>query len=144
MPVAVHDSCATEVEPELAPAALVDAGQEDAHWGRYYWRERYFRSDCEYEDYAPAYCVGYIGYGQYGGSYADAEKSLCANWMRIKGDSRLSLEEALPAIRAAWERVMKAATQPTPQWRELYALAERATPRQPWAPAANASRHQVR
>jgi hypothetical protein len=49
-----------------------------------------------------------MGYAQYGGRFEDAEKSLCANWERIKGDSRLSLDDALPAMRAAWLRVAAA------------------------------------
>ena len=82
----------------------VDARQQDAYWHRAYSQERYYSPGFEYEDYAPAYCVGYIGHAQYGGAYDDAEKSLCANWERIKGDSRLSMEEAQMAMRAAWER----------------------------------------
>ena len=82
-----------------------EARDEDTHWGHAFSRERYFRDGLDYEDYAPAYCVGYIGFAQYGGDFDDAERSLCANWVRIKGDSRLSWEEALPAIRAAWDRM---------------------------------------
>ncbi|HWP12633.1 MAG TPA: hypothetical protein VNN06_12470, partial [Ramlibacter sp.] len=52
-----------------------------------------------------AYCVGYSGYAQYGGAFEDAQPWLCSNWARIKGDSRLSLEDALPAMRAAWDRM---------------------------------------
>ena len=81
------------------------AREEDTHWGHAFHGERYFRPGLDYEDYAPAYCVGYTGYAQYGGDFDDAERSLCANWVRIKGDSRLSWEEALPAIRAAWDRM---------------------------------------
>jgi hypothetical protein len=80
---------------------------EDAYWARSYWKERYYCTDLEYEDYAPAYCVGYIGCAQYGGEFADAERSLCANWERIKSDSRLSLEQAMPAIKAAWDRAAR-------------------------------------
>ena len=83
----------------------VDAREEDAFWERTYWRERYYRPELGYEDYAPAYCVGYVGYAQYGGGYEDAEMSLFANWERIKGGSRLSLEEARLAMRAAWDRM---------------------------------------
>jgi hypothetical protein len=78
---------------------------EDAYWQRAFWQERYYRWDREYEDYAPAYCVGYAGCAQYGGEFAHAQASLCANWERIRGDSRLSLAEAMPAIRAAWDRM---------------------------------------
>lgn len=83
----------------------VDAREEDAFWARSFWRERYYSDELEYEDYAPAYCVGYVGYAQYGGDFEDAELSLCANWLRIKGDSRLNLEQARQAMRAAWDRM---------------------------------------
>ncbi len=82
---------------------------EDLYWAGTYWREPYFRADYDYEDYAPAYCVGYSGCAQYGGRFEDAEKSLCANFVRIKGDSRLSWEEAVEPIRSAWNRVQERA-----------------------------------
>lgn len=98
----VSDEDLSDQTIELGP---VDARQEDAFWERAYWQERYYSPGLDYEDYAPAYCVGYIGHAQYGGNYDDAEKSLCANWERIKGDSRLTLADARMAMRAAWERV---------------------------------------
>lgn len=67
-----------------------------------YWQAAHSCDD--YEDYAPAYCVGTIGCAQYGGSFEDAETSLWANWERIKGDSRLTPGQARSAMRAAWER----------------------------------------
>ena len=87
------------------PAIRIDVDPQvhEAYWQSVYWGESYYRRDCGYDDYAPAYCVGYVGYAQYGGCYDDAEKSLCANWLRIKGDSRLTLDEALQAIHAAWQ-----------------------------------------
>jgi hypothetical protein len=92
--------------PEQAPRVnWQDAREEDAYWSGAFWQERYYRWDCDYEDYAPAYCVGYAGCAQYGGAFAQAERSLCANWERIKGDSRLSLDDALPAMRAAWDHM---------------------------------------
>lgn len=91
------------------PTALSreEAQREDAFWQRNYWQERYYEDDFEYEDYAPAYCVGYAGCAQYGGDFQDAERCLWANWERIKGDSRLSPQQALPAIRAAWDRLVR-------------------------------------
>jgi hypothetical protein len=67
-----------------------------------YWQSAHSRDD--YEDYAPAYCVGTIGCVQYGGSFEEAEKSLWANWERIKGDSHLTFAQARLAMRAAWDR----------------------------------------
>lgn len=88
-----------------ATSRMYWAQVEDLYWAGTYWREPYFRADYDYEDYAPAYCVGYSGCAQYGGHFEDAEKSLCANFVRIKGDSRLSWDEAVEPIRSAWNRV---------------------------------------
>jgi hypothetical protein len=105
MSAALQEVLDQDASDQTLQLGAVDAGQEDAFWERAYWRERYYSPGLDYEDYAPAYCVGYIGYAQYGGSYDEAEKSLCANWERIKGDSRLSLADAREAMRAAWERM---------------------------------------
>jgi hypothetical protein len=93
-----------EEDDDAVSASLEDARAQDAYWAEAYRHGNYCRSGLDYEDYAPAYCVGYIGRVQYGGDFADAEKSLLANWLRIKGDSRLGLDEARMAIRAAWDR----------------------------------------
>ena len=95
-------------EPEVRIDGRIQPEVEDAYWQSVYWSQPYYRAELSYDDYAPAYCVGYIGFAQYGGRFDEAEKSLCANWVRIKGDSRLEYEEALPAIRAAWEHAATA------------------------------------
>lgn len=98
-----------EDDPVVSIEGRIDPQVEDAYWQSVYWAQPYYRAGYGYEeDYASAYCVGYIGYAQYGGSFADAEKSLCANWVRIKGASRLSVEEALQAMRAAWDHAARA------------------------------------
>src|SRR4051812_27435192 len=98
-----------EDDPVVSVEGRIDFQVEDAYWQEAHRTQPYYRADCSYdEDYAPAYCVGYIGCAQYGGQYEDAEKSLCANWVRIKGDSRLTVEEAMQAIRAAWEHAARA------------------------------------
>jgi hypothetical protein len=98
---------------ERAPSITrQEALREDAYWQRNFWQERYYDPSFEYEDYAPAFCVGYVGCAQYGGEFADAQRCLGANWERIRGDSRLHLDEALPAMRAAWQRMVRARRQP--------------------------------
>jgi hypothetical protein len=96
---------ALAAEPKDAVLRQYSAQVEDLYWAHNYWKEPYFRADYDYEDYAPAYCVGYSGCAQYGGRFEDAETSLCANFIRIKGDSRLTWEEAREPIRSAWVRV---------------------------------------
>jgi hypothetical protein len=92
-------------ENDIATVRLAEIRRQDEYWRVRFRRERYVRAGLDYEDYAPAYCVGYAGHAQYGGSFEDAERSLCANWERIKGDSRLALDEAMAAMRAAWSRM---------------------------------------
>lgn len=99
------DAWNLDADDVMAVEAFVDPREQDTYWEAAHAREHYFRAGLGYEDYAPAYCVGYIGYAQYRCGFDDAEKSLLANWCRIKGDSRLGLEEARCAIRAAWDRV---------------------------------------
>jgi hypothetical protein len=110
------EATATQYEEDVARDAAtisrLEAEREDAYWRRNFWQERYYDSAFDYEDYAPAYCVGYVGCAQYGGEFADAERSLWANWERIRGDSRLPLDQALPAMRAAWQRLARLRKQP--------------------------------
>ena len=93
------------IHDEAASARDIDAAREDAYWQLAFRRERYYSPQLDYEDYAPAYCVGYAGCAQYGGTFEDAERSLAANWERIKGGSRLRFDDARLAIRAAWDRI---------------------------------------
>ena len=125
-----------EDDPEVRIDGRIRPELEDAYWQSVYWAQPHYRADLSYEDYAPAYCVGYIGCAQYGGCYEDAEKSLCANWVRIKGDSRLGLEEALQAIRAAWDHAAKAPAQPEEEAEELLPAAYPTRPAQQPAYAA--------
>lgn len=117
-------------EPEVRIEGPMDPQVEDAYWQSVYWSQPYYRSAYSYEDYAPAYCVGYIGYAQYGGRFEDAEKCLCANWVRIKGDSRLALDEALLAIRAAWDHAERGQVE-IEEEQEVAAPWQRRTERQP-------------
>jgi hypothetical protein len=100
--IAQDDWLEQQDDPEVRIDGRIDCAREDAYWQSVYFGESYYRDELSYDDYAPAYCVGYVGFAQYGGRFEDAEKSLCTNWVRIKGDSRLELDEAMQAIRAAW------------------------------------------
>ena len=104
-------------EEQRPPFAFEQAMRHDAYWCTAWRGEAYARPDFDYEDYAPAYCVGYVGQAQYGGAWSDAVPSLRANWERIKGGSRLSTDDALLAAHAAWQRAdrLSQATVPVPQ-----------------------------
>lgn len=125
-----------EDDPAICIDGRIDPAVEDAYWQSVFWGESYYRADCSWDDYAPAYCVGYIGFAQYGGCFDDAEKSLCANWERIKGDSRLTMEEALLAIRAAWDHAEKGQLAIDEEEEELVHMARRSPMAQPQYAAA--------
>lgn len=91
----------------MAMAEQAIAQQEEDYWSSAFLSEPYRLQDRDYEDYAPAYFVGYCGQVQYGGEFSEAERSLCSNWVRIKGDSRLNWEDARPAVMAAWQRAQQ-------------------------------------
>lgn len=88
-----------------AAPRLINPTAEDAYWHRYFRDEPYYRADLGYDDYGPAYRVGYTGPVRREGSFFELEAALRADWERVKGRSRLTWAEARQAARAAWERV---------------------------------------
>jgi len=87
-------------------AAVVNP-QEDAYWRGAYRNAAYYAADRSYEDYEPAYRLGYTGRTRYNTRlFDDAEPHLAREWDSIKGTSRLSWNEAKLASRAAWDRIV--------------------------------------
>jgi hypothetical protein len=86
----------------------VNPTAEDAYWRDNFVREPYYAMGRSYEDYSPAYRVGYEGRGLYAGSFDDAEPELRRSYETDRGTSRLEWEEARIASRAAWHRVERA------------------------------------
>ncbi len=89
-------------------AEAVNPTTEDAYWSEEYRHAPYYEDIYGYEDYAPAYRVGYEGYGQFGVAsrdYSDVEPDLEQHYLRSRGDSKLDWEKARQATRHAWDRV---------------------------------------
>ncbi|MDB6137457.1 MAG: hypothetical protein JWO94_529 [Verrucomicrobiaceae bacterium] len=89
-------------------AEEIDPTAEEAYWAENFGGEGYVDPAGTYNDYAPAYRAGYLGYGS--GRYTSfdhAEPDLKASWDTAKGESKLPWEKAKPASRAAWDRVEK-------------------------------------
>lgn len=92
----------------LGGYAAVDAADPDYT----YWKTRHVGQpgvvpDFDYDDdYAAAYRLGYQGRQRYAGqSWEQAEAALERDWAAVKGQSRLSWEQARSAGHAAWHRV---------------------------------------
>jgi uncharacterized protein (TIGR02271 family) len=88
-------------------AEAVNPTAERDYWSTNYNREPYYRSGRTWDDYEGAYRTGYEGYARHGQSreWDQCEADLRRDFEQRKGKSRLSWEEARPAVRAAWDRV---------------------------------------
>jgi len=83
-----------------------DPTVEDTYWSKHYAGEPYYRKGYGYNDYAPAYRIGYSARHRFGGrSFADSERDLESAYILERGTSRLAWNEAKAATRAAWDRV---------------------------------------
>jgi hypothetical protein len=91
---------------EYAALPLINPMAEEAYWREAYRREPYYRDDLTYEDYGPAYRVGYTGPVRRQGEFEQLEGELKRDFDQVRGRSRLRWEDAREATRAAWRRAM--------------------------------------
>ena len=89
-----------------APAPKVDPANEELYWREHYASEPYFEANFSFEDYLPAWRVGWEGRSKYPGrKFEDVEEDLKAEFHWSRGQSRLLWEQAKAAVRAAFERL---------------------------------------
>ncbi len=89
---------------EFAVPPTINPTAEEAYWRDAYRREPYFRPEFTYEDYGPAYRVGYTGPVRRHGEFDELEGQLQQDFLQVRGRSRLQWEQAREAMRAAWLR----------------------------------------
>ncbi len=87
-----------------AAAESVNPTAEDAYWRESYDREPYYQPGRSYDEYRPAYELGWSSAGRYEGDFTAVEPSLSRDWGTARGASTLEWEHARPATQAAWER----------------------------------------
>ncbi|MEY3894884.1 MAG: hypothetical protein RLZZ214_403 [Verrucomicrobiota bacterium] len=86
-----------------------DPTAENAYWEENHKLQPYYIGQYDYNDYRPAYRMGYEGYGQrQGRSFDEAEPELATQWDVARGGSRLGWEHARGAVRDGWHRVERA------------------------------------
>ncbi|MES2972828.1 MAG: PA2169 family four-helix-bundle protein [Pseudomonadota bacterium] len=88
-----------------AAAEAVNPTAEEAYWRDTYQKESYYTPGRSYDDYGPAYRLGWGSRGSYDGEFDAVEPSLAADWELRRDGSSLSWPEARPATRAAWNRI---------------------------------------
>ncbi len=112
--MAEHTRPAVDVAPLiLGGRGTLYPSSEAEYWRDAYTREPYFEDGRHFEDYGPAYELGWTAYGSYGEEFETADRVLANDWAVQKGVSTLSWEEARPACRAAWQRAHNAGTYST-------------------------------
>jgi hypothetical protein len=91
-----------------AAGHLVNPEEESSYWRNSYQSAPYYSPGYTYDDYGPAYELGYNGRGRYAGSFDSVESDLSDEWNQVKGPSRLNWNQAKSATRAAWDKVERA------------------------------------
>jgi outer membrane lipoprotein SlyB len=89
----------------MGVAHAVNHDEEDAYWREQHSREPYYDPLRTYDDYAPAYRMGYEGRARYDeGTFDQYEPAMGNDWDSFRAQSRLTWAEARHAARAGWER----------------------------------------
>jgi phage tail tape-measure protein len=89
-------------------AEAIDPTVEDAYWRENHERQPY-AAGSSYDEYAPAYRLGYQSYDENRGRrFEDVEGDMQESWMQTQAKSRIGWEKAKRAARAGWDRVERA------------------------------------
>lgn len=90
-----------------AAGEALDPTAEDVYWKDTYTTTSYYNKDYNYNDYQPAYAVGYANRNRYPAAtrFEDVETDLESSWNQVKGESRLAWQDAKSAARDAWYRI---------------------------------------
>ena len=87
-----------------AVAEGVNPTQEEAYWRANHMQESYYDPRRSYDDYGPAYEMGWSGRAKHGEDFDRAEPAMATEWETRRGASALDWEQARPATLAAWNR----------------------------------------
>jgi hypothetical protein len=83
----------------------VDSFTDSSYWQQQYNREPYYLEGDSYEDFDPAYRLGYGARRRHPQhDFASLEAQLQQEWEASKGPSRLDWNRARHAVLRAWER----------------------------------------
>lgn len=92
-----------------AVAEYVNPTEFDDYWHHNYQSTDYYNKDRTWDDYAPAYGLGYYARDTYRGRrFDDLDDDLAATWEKTKDKSRLAWDEARDAVRDGWHHVERA------------------------------------
>ena len=88
----------------LGIAESLDPTSEERYWESHFRDEPYYESERSFEDYGPAYRMGWEHYVP-GKSFESSETVLMDIWSQEKISSHFPWERARHAAKASWDRV---------------------------------------
>lgn len=91
-------------------AEMVNPTAEDAYWRESYLNEPYYEGGRQYEEYRPAYAMGWTSAATYPGEFDAYDAEMQTRWQNERGNSSLDWNAARTPARAAWNRVRTPAT----------------------------------
>lgn len=96
-----------------AVAERVNPAHEDDYWRGEFARRPYGAGESQsWDDYRPAFRLGYEASEELQGRpFDEAEPQLAERWEAMRGSSRLDWNEARPAVRDAYARASKRASE---------------------------------
>jgi phage tail tape-measure protein len=96
-------------------AEKVDPTIEEKYWRSNFSSAPYVKKDLAFDDYAPAYKLGWERAATSAGrSFDEVQSDLGRDWDKVKGKSRLTWDSAKDATRAAWQRTSDTVERLTP------------------------------
>ncbi|MCE3284893.1 MAG: hypothetical protein K0R70_1149 [Steroidobacteraceae bacterium] len=98
-----------------AIAERINPTVEEEYWRTNYSSRPYVTTGARYDDYGPAYRMGYERYPEYHGrKFDEVEHEFARDWDARRGDSKLSWNEARHATRDAFQRASDTVERWTP------------------------------
>jgi hypothetical protein len=90
-------------------AEVVNPTTYNSYWNDNYNKTDYYVAGRDWNDYEPAYKLGYDSFDKYRGrTYSEAETELERDWNSLRGNSRLAWNEAKGAVRDGWHHIERA------------------------------------
>lgn len=99
-------ACTAGSENRLASQS--QSALQDSFWHNHYHLEPYYVNGRGYDQYRPAYELGWTAAEKYPGDFASVTSLLEAQWGRASGASLLDWRQVAGAAHAAWQRVRSA------------------------------------
>ncbi|MEO6076024.1 MAG: hypothetical protein ABIP56_04385 [Dokdonella sp.] len=90
-------------------AEAVNPTAYNAHWKENYQNSSHYVAGSQWNDYEPAYKLGYDSHNKYRGRpYNEVENDIARSWEATKGNSSLAWNDAKNAVRDGWHHVERA------------------------------------